>query len=292
MHRIYKEQNSERILRLQFSQRKHYELAEFYNDLSWVLAIILVILSIIGTKFDLLENVRLLINAILAIGVFMVNKIAISNVKIGAATKEYIDSELFHLDRKDKYCDYSMLEIKESALKMKEKYEKEYNIQISNTGKDKPAGLKDWYTYKTDGKDVHVILKCQEENIWWNGVLNKKFLWGIGLFSLVILSLIIEIIMVNKISLVAIINIILLCVSLFCKTIEDLVQAIKYYTYYIKAKSKIEAFETNMNLRMKDLMLLQNDINKMRSIKFLVPNFIHKIYSKKLHLMLEEVKSM
>lgn len=89
-----------------------------------------------------------------------------------------------------------------------------------------------------------------------------------------------------------VIKTIVVCSSLLIKTIEDGIHAFNYYTFYIKAKSKIEILESNQNLRIDDLLLLQTDINKIRNIKFIVPNRLHSIMSKNQHLVRENMKTL
>lgn len=143
MYRICIEQNMETILKLQFSQRKHYEIAEHYNNISWILAVLIVVLNIISIFFPFIGEVPLWMNCILVFIIFAVNRTVIKNVKIGAITKEYIDSKLFYMECRNKYGDYSIDKIDEYASRMLIKYPQEYTIQITNTGKDKPPGLKD-----------------------------------------------------------------------------------------------------------------------------------------------------
>ena len=107
--------------------------------------------------------------------------------------------------------------------------------------------------------------------------------------GILLISAIVTLIFINP-SQYDVIKIIIVCSSLFIKTIEDGIHAFNYYTFYIKAKSKIEIFESNENLRIEDLLLLQADINKIRNIKFLVPNFLHSLLSKNQHLVREEMK--
>ena len=290
MHRIFIEQNDEAFLKLQFSQRKHYEWAEVYNNISWVLLIFIVVFNIFCSCTNQSIYIPLCSTFILAFLTVAIEKLADINIKVGAGTKEFIDSKLFNFQKQHSYGEYSREKIIEFASKVKLKHPEEYKIQTRNTGSDKIRGVKDWYTNKIAGTEEEVMLACQKENIWWNGSLTKKFFITIIILAVVVVISTLGLILAFPSRKVIVVSI-LSSSAVIIKIIVDTVHALNYYKFYANANSKIELIENNNNLTIGNLVKLQNDINSIRSTKFLVPNVIHKIYSKKFHEVRAEISS-
>lgn len=289
MNSIFIKQNSEKLLKLQFSQRKHYNMAEKYNDISWALAVLIVAINIINQFSNILGSYAVLIDVIFSIVVLGIDYLSNYNVKIGSATKAYIDNELFQFTESE-FKSITIEKLNEIATEVITKYPEEYKIQKNSTGKYKPTGIKDWYSFKSEESNEKIILECQKENVWWDGELSKRYFIFILTSGITLLALILLIGWLLNPQTRTIIISVLSGFSFIIKISEDIIHALYYYKNYNNAVSKIQMIESNYNINLNELMLLQKDINEIRGIKFLVPDLIHKIYSQKLHILKENMQ--
>jgi len=281
MQDIKRMQNEEEILQLLFSQRKFYDDSENYSNLSWVFAVIMFLVSLINIIFNIPVLYSTLSIAVLTIIILVMEKLSMRCVKIGAATKKYIDFKLFGFN--DNNFGFTKEEIKEFAINKRRKYPEEYIAQISNTGTDEIKGVKDWYVFEATGFRWKDIYTCQKQNIWWNGALSKKYVYLLISSSIFIILLFIGISLVVNPSARNLWIAVASNVGLFIKIFEDIKSGIKYYQAYHSAQVKTEIFDTKSELSEEDMKRLQSDIDKIRNIKFLVPDFLHRKNSIVLH---------
>lgn len=272
-------QNEENILKLLFSARINYNKASKLNNYLWLLSIITGIFSVTN-YFDISsENNSIILLVLVIIGIILHYFIK-QNTKKGAETKKLIDEILFQFPTE--FSPSSILKIQEGALKIQEKYPKEYNIQIKNRGDSDARGVKDWYEPKETTDFNKSIFQCQKENIFWDkNLLNiyKKLLmstifilFGFLLFDLYNNSL----------------NIVLFHIFGFFNFLSILVrdlQSIKtYFTCSISMDEKVDILgKNNVINELVVLKELQDRINERRLLLLIVPDFFHKMNSKKLH---------
>jgi len=283
MQDIKRMQNDEQILQLLFSQRKFYDDAEKYNKLSWLFAWIMFFISIINLIFNIPLIYSTLSIAVLTITIWIIEKLSVRCVKIGAATKKYIDFKLFEFNEDN--FGYTRERIEEFAINKKRKYPEEYIVQISNTGTDEIQGVKDWYIFESTGLQWKDIYTCQKQNIWWNGALSKKYVSLLLLIGAVVLLFCIGISLAVNLSARNLSIAVASNVGLIIKIYEDISSGIKYHRSYHDAQVRIEIFDKRTDLSVEELKMLQSDIDKTRNIKFLVPDFLHRINSLNLHDM-------
>ena len=279
MDKIFIRQNDEDILELLFAQRISYNRAEKLNTIGWCLTLILLLLEGCKKWIPIVENNLLVINAVLAVIIFLVDFKTSDMIKKGSQIKNLIDCTLFGFPvEKDteKLVDYS--------ISLKLKYPKRYKEQINHSGDSTIKGVKDWYTRYNSENHNYVILNCQKENIWWNKKLvafYKRILIAIvlGVIAILFISVGSGNITINLIC----VTVILVSTVLF-RCISALAQINNYSQAMSKAHGKVEIIDNNTrDLNVGDLQSLQKEIESVRSSGFLIPNWIHSIYSVELH---------
>ena len=287
MNKIFTEQNKEDILLLQYSARKHYNRAEKLQYAIWgiILANILlntVLKSCIGDYFMKVFSMLLLI-----LQMFLTKRKYI-NIKIGAYTKELIDCTLFGFDSNCRLYNYSDQKLKEFAVRKKQN-SNDYEIQISNTGKDRPRGVKDWYENR-ENQDINTaIFGCQCENIWWDEELCERYMY---IFLGIVLTLMSAIIYINKdISVFNIIfTVVIPCIQIIIELISQVKNFINLKVYIGKVTIKKHEIQKRLNLIDKESLIeLQDLILQRRQYEIIIPNWLHYISALKLHNLREEI---
>lgn len=274
MNNIEKEQNSKKILKLLYSQRKHYNRAETYNYLSWVFVILISILGQITSEFEISKLVVFILIVIDRVCCAKMNKC----INIGAATKEYIDRTLYQMPINETINGMYIYEIEEIANRIALKNSKEYDKQIYNNGKSKYKGVKDWYENIEGLNKMEAIYKCQKENLWWDKNLCRIYINSMKVISILVSGIYLYILM--DITIIKFIINTVMYSTLLLKIFEQY----KSYKSYIKITSKAEVMLQSIDKnKFNDLIKLQEVINTRRQLNFLTPNILHSIKSIQYH---------
>lgn len=178
---INQRQNTEEILLYLFVQRKIYSLSK--KILSYLFVVNLMF-YFLGMSNNIQSN-----NYFIALYVFWGLIFCIlyiresDKINTAATMQELIDRKLYGFDEYTPFIKKTQLH--QVALKIKMKFLKEYNEQVSRNGLEK--GVKDWYSDVSDVSLEKAIILCQIENCEWEIKLRKQFqILNITLFVLLI----------------------------------------------------------------------------------------------------------
>jgi len=180
---INKKQNEEEMLQLQYYARKLYDTA---NILFLIKMIVLVINAILA-----MININIVVIVILSIIYAVLEYIEGNCIKNAAGAREIFDAILFDFSVPKEYT-----KIKENAKKICTMHSEEYRIQKNNTGVDKPAGVKKWYTKNNGVTKNEIIFNCQVENTKWDEKITK--INSIIFWSIIVILFIVYIIVRHK----------------------------------------------------------------------------------------------
>jgi len=271
---IFEEQNSELILKLLYSQRVNYNRAGVLNNINKVLILSNLILNFI---LMLIPNdyISLTILLLSLVTILIESKIK-SSIRIGAATKEYIDQSLFKLSPSSKIDGYTLQELREFANKEVANTHNDYIVQISNTGNDIPPGVKDWYMNNEFKKEDELILDCQFQNNWWTKKLYESYLKISTIIYTIIGLITVLIIYILKPKFINIIIITGTLLLSFASKIWDISSFRTYKTLLNDTYTRINEFKTGGTLSKESLIHIQENIFKLRQQKYLIPNWLHK----------------
>lgn len=287
MNDIYTRQNDEEILMLQYSQRKHYELAERLQFFLWITTIInIIIVNNETLKTSLGNNTIAVIGAIYMILYTFVKLRIKNNIKFGAFTKELIDCKLYKFDVSKRLIDskFTVEIIKEKAVLKRNRHIKDYMVQIHNTGEDNPPGVKNWYEDRRDKEMNSAIYGCQCENLWWDERLSNKYIFIFVSISIMVLG---GLIIANKDVKVMefIFTIIIPGLPIILELYTHLCSYIKIAIIY-RTKMEMVCREIVKDLdtiKIERLVELQDIIFTRRLNEFLIPTKLHRIVAKKYH---------
>ena len=264
---ISKMQNEEEMLQLQYYARKLYDMANILFLIKMIVLVINAILAII--------NINAIVIVILSIIYAVLEYIEGNCIKNAASAREIFDAILFDFSIPKGYT-----RIKENAKRICIINSGEFTIQKNNTGEDKPAGVKNWYTKNNGVTKNEIIFNCQVENTKWDEKITK--INSIIFWSIMVILFIIYIIVRHKDSVG---NFILGSILAF-EMIEQLMQIAFEYKKYnknlIERNFEIQRIQTK-KIKKDDLISLQELIKERRNLKLVPFNSIHKYITIKMH---------
>lgn len=282
---IFKRQNEEDVLELLYAQRVSYDRAELYNMLGWIMTVLLLVQEIFKIFIPIIENHSLIICATLAIIIYIADWKKTKYIERGAQLKGLIDCILFEFpinkNQKEDLIDY--------ALELKSRNEEKYQQQITHNGDDEIKGVKNWYTVYNNENCNEVILNCQKQNLWWNEELVKYYkrilMTCVALFAIATIASI----YFTGIKLPILFSILIMITTVFFRCWG----ALKNMRIYTEAKSrangKLDIIGNHLDKSA--LISLQEEIDTIRGSGFLIPNWVHALYSVKLHKKRQKLNS-
>lgn len=287
MNRIFTKQNEEEILKLLYSARKHYNLAEKLQYAIWGIILANILINTVLKK-NMDNYVICVLSVIFVLLQMYFKKRKSENVRIGAYTKELIDCTLYEFDSNGRLSNYGQRKLKELATKKKQSGN-DYKIQISNTGKDRPRGVKDWYENREKQPINTAIFGCQCENIWWDQELCERYMY---IFLFIVSIVILSIIYINKdISVLNMIfSVVIPCIQIIIELVSQVKSFINLKVYMGKVSIKKYEIEKRLNLIDKESLIeLQDLILERRKYEIVIPSWLHYILSIKFHNLREEM---
>lgn len=274
MNIIENRENEKQMLRCQYAARMFYNRAEKQNDYAWICCIIawltIFIPSNIGSEMFLLI-VSLLTESAVVILCWRVEK----NVATAADLRKYFDSYVFGIGI-DQFTELEKRKLNEIALNAVMRDSDVSKIQMANTGRCNPPGVRNWYEFSNGMYGQDAIYECQRQNCWWNNkFIRKRFP---TYFILSILLTVCGIYMLTQAtSLIARFQIICGSLGLIIRCVERVVKNFQYYRLSLNIDGALEVLTNN---RTNDnIETLQEKINERRAIPVLERNRIHKRYA-------------
>lgn len=274
MTNLAERQNDEEQLKYQYTARVHYNCAEIDNILVWVFCFGSAVTGFLGLS-DMATLVLVVCFDLL--GIFF-GYLFGKNIETAGMLRQVFDRRLFGMDLGLKAGDIDKLKeiVERTILKKRD----DYNVQITNTGKDNPPGVRDWYTAPAmghDGKDI--VFQCQKENIWFS----KKMLYAKLTMNSVSLLIIVSIgiYAFRGKSLWEIIILAMACMALIVRFISRVKVLLEDFRASIVINTLVDNYgEMKQN---KASILLQNAIEERRKLHLVYSSYAHSKMAHKLH---------
>lgn len=172
MNAIEKRQNEDRMLRYQYTSRCYYDHAETQNDLVWLcciiswLTIVLPGSSAWGMFFIAVPFFVDIIAAIL-------NWRMTSNVSWASALRKCFDAYVLGFNT-NQFTEFEVRELEELSIKAVKHSPEKSQEQMTNTGRDNPPGVRNWYEFSQPLSEQDAIYECQKQNCWWNKKITRE----------------------------------------------------------------------------------------------------------------------
>jgi len=269
---IEKRQNEERMLRYQFAARVNYNRAEVQNDLVWLCCLISWLTIFSSSKEILFIAIPFWADMI----ALVLNWRMTVNVSSASKLRQYFDAYVLSINI-DEYSKTELEELEELSFKVMKQYPEKSKEQMTNTGRDDPPGVRNWYEFSQPLSEQDAIYECQKQNCWWNKKITHKRLTYTGIGLLVFILMAIFFIMGTRTE-IEILKILFSSGGLFAKSSERFVANGKYYMVSLKINGALDVLE---NSRTDESMKkLQEKIDMRRAMPVLERNYTHKRFAK------------
>ncbi len=277
---ISNRQNEDLLLKIQYASRRYFNSAEKINYVSWGLCIASAVMIFVPDSAS--KVIGMGIPALLEVFAFIIACIFNRMLKNAAALRNYFDSHVLMICE-DNYTDIRKQKLREIALNAYHKHKKEADINIHNTGRDKPPGVKDWYEFKNTAADIQAQFECQKQNIWWNKKMVKNRMIILPIIWFILISLFVAMFVLFKSD---VLSIIVCAIGIIVKIAERIFEHYHYHEISIK----IEAIQSHAERELTTEVIkeLQELIDERREIPVLEINIIHKLKAKQYTSSYEE----
>lgn len=276
---FFKKQNNKDMLDILFAQRFYYNRTNILENFNLVLMIIICISNFFSINNLILKVIINIVFVLISIGLCRWIK---SDTIKGSNLKKYFDYTLYNFDLDENLKKECLGLVHDVISKNKKNYEQ----QITNDGKAKVPGLRDWYFNENYEDEIDIIKSMQKQNLYWDKIISKIYV--ILLFVLFIILMILYIIIAyfNKFE---ILELLIGFMPLF--NIMGYLAG-KFITYFsIDKEMAVANYAIEKATCKNDLIEIQKRIDKRRKLNFSPPNLIHKLYSKIIHEKIEYVNS-
>lgn len=277
---INNRQNEDLLLKIQYASRRYFNSAEKVNYVSWLLCIASAMIIFIPDSAS--KIISMGIPALLEVFALITAFVFSSMLKDAAALRNYFDSHVLMICE-DNYTDIRKQKLREIALNAYNKHKKEADINIHNTGRDKPPGVKEWYEFKNTVDDLQAQFECQKQNIWWNKKMVKNRMIVLSIIWLILVSLLVALFILFKSD---VLSIVVCAIGIIVKIAERIIEHYHYHEISIR----IEAIQSHAEreLTAEVIKELQELIGERREIPVLEINIIHKLKAKQYSSSYEE----
>lgn len=281
---INKRQNSNKMLKCQFAARYYYNSAESFSTVAYICSIISLLFILAPESSSSLYSATIFLISLGfdAASLICYWRMGVS-VSSAAFLRNYFDEEVLGI-KTSAYTGSAVRKVNTLIVNVVEKNKAECEIQLSNTGRDSPPGVKNWYVFTHQYTDSEVIFECQKQNCWWNNELCRRRLFRHGTFLISGLLLGILFGISLHISILRIISCLLSAIITFT---DRLFENLKYLRLSMKIDDWCEALEISKNPVL--ISSLQELISHRRELRVIEINCIHRTQSKALSKRYEQI---
>ncbi|MBQ6105331.1 MAG: hypothetical protein IJL03_05220 [Lachnospiraceae bacterium] len=281
---ILQKQNDRKMLECQFAARHFYNTAERCSIIAFSCAIVSLSAVFLPKGASSAYSTATYIIPLLldAISIVYYWRMEVS-VSSAAILRNYFDEIVLGLKTATN-SNNDICRIKRLIIDATKKNEKEWKVQVTNTGKDTPPGVKDWYQFSQQYTKSDAVFECQKQNCMWNRALSRRRVRNsvVALLLCIILCFI-----CGYLFHVSIPRIILCLFSAILTLSNRLIENIKYIRLSIKIDDICEMLEVSKNNV--HIFSLQKLICQRRELNVVESNRIHRKHSKSLSEMYEQI---
>ena len=273
MNAIEKRQNENRMLRYQYTARCYYNRAEKLNELVWICCVISWLTIFFPVSFTQ-RIFPICMSFFMDIIAAVLNWRMTSNVFWASSLRKYFDAYVLNLNM-NQFSEPSIRKFEELSLNTVKRYPQKSKEQMSNTGRDIPPGVKDWYELSPLVPEQDAVFECQKQNCWWNKKITRVRIIRAVIGLLVLIPLIIFLFIEIK---VGILLTILSSGGLIIKCATRLVANVRYYVLSIKIDGVLNVLASSRSN--KNIEILQANIDERRAMPVLERSHTHKRHAK------------
>ena len=280
MNQIVDRQNQEKYLKIQYSARTCFNIAEALSVFTWILVITNICVDMLMSDND---NIKVYLVAFFAIAVFAIQGIINKVTQYAAAFRMYFDYEMFGW-KSPLYQNITEKEVYEKSDLIVRIRKRDSHIRMKNNGKQKTRGVKDWYDYidKLPNGD-ELINECQQQNMWWTKKISS--IQDI-IFSVIILALLASILIrFYHYQVSDLMAFLFSMVALFINLVIEIKRNRQHKDLVKNFEHHNKCINNHESITMSDLKELQELIDERRKVPAVALNIVHDKGSGFLHKM-------
>ncbi len=270
MQGILERQNERKMLEIQFVAKFFFNVAEKTNAWATYLAIIpLLFLLPYPDSWDVIITTIAVVIDISVVALIFVTQWCVNNA---ADLRTHFDDYVLHATKSKLNT-----KLKGRVYRIVQIFSKQAEIAMSNTGADTPPGVRKWYGLKSASNYNDAVVKCLNENRWWDEKLNIHRVISTAIFLTVVIVLSVVLVFTIREEWYVVM---LAVIQLVLRLGERLVTNIKYHNATERLKGAYDVLDrshTRANQKS-----VQEAINARRYIPVLGSNWWHRRRARKL----------
>lgn len=279
---IQQKENEMEYLKIQYVARVLFNKAEKLNYYPWALCIVALVFTFVPNRLLWVPNE--LIQICIDFVAFCLSCKMEGYLKMAALLRKYFDAQVLDI-HPERFSKSEIQDIFEETEEVCAKNKEEMQIQTTNTGRNIPPGVKDWYEFSSFLDGTKAQFECQCQNAWWNKKLSKfrKKIFPIVGLSFVIYFFVTRLFGISALSAVVGIG------GVIVKYVERCYCYWKCEKLSLKLDGAIGAVESNPQIE--HIEAIQVLIDERRSINVLEINLFHKYEALKLSCLYSNSKN-
>lgn len=158
---------------------------------------------------------------------------------------------------------------------------------MTNTGRDNPSGVRNWYEFSQPLSEQYAIYECQKQNCWWNKKIMRERIIRTLIGLLVLIPLAIFFLIEMK---AGILLVIFSSGGLIVKCVERFIVNGRYYMLSLKIDGALDVLTNSRSNE--NIKNLQAKIDMRRAMPVLERNRIHKRHAKEYSELYHETRTV
>lgn len=278
---IQERQNEDKCLRIQYAARVCFNSAEKNNNLAWGACLISAFSIFLPNNWPIYIISGIPFVADIFAAIFSV--VASNQVKFASKLRKYFDSYVLNI-RVNQFSETELRELRERTEKICLRNPSEASVQITNSGKDSPPGVREWYVFSRFYDGIDAQFECQRQNAWWNSKMQQMRI-AITCGSTLIMFFIFLILAMKNSTL----KVLLCSAGIILKFVERLVENYRYLRVSRLIDGSLQTIEVHPTEE--GIVQLQAFIDQRRSINVLEFGHLHKKLASKLSKLYDNTVS-
>lgn len=275
---IQERQNEESYLKMQYAARVCFNSAERCSHMAWFACLISAFTIFLPNSWSMLvlRGIPFCADIIAAIFSFASSYW----VRLASDLRKYFDSYVLNIGM-NQFSETELRKLREQTERICLRNQSDVAVQLANTGKDTPPGVREWYVFSRFYDGIAAQFECQRQNTWWNSKMLQRRI-GVTIILLVILGSAFLVLAINN----SVLNVILCSAGILLKFCERLVENCRYLNISRLIAGSLQTVEVHPTEE--GIAQLQTFIDKRRSINVLEFDQLHKRLARKLSEMYEK----
>ncbi len=267
------------ILKCQYASRYFFNTAENYNTAAIILSILSALCILVP---DTHKCLSLLLPLIFDTLVFVFYLRMGQLISDAALLRNHFDNIVLEF-KNAQLSEKDLRKIQALILKSSSN-NADCQRQISNTGRDAPPGVRDWYEFSKIYSDSEVVFECQKQNQWWNKEMQQR---RIVTYPFIICLSIVCAVLAGYYLKVTWLEIVVCFGGIVVTFFDRIIENVRYFRLSLKIDDYCELLSTSKNK--KQINALQALIESRRELRVVELNHAHIKNSKRLSEQYEKI---